>query len=73
MRATAINHVSIPATDLAESARFYTELFGMEIVPSPNFGMAVTWLRVGDRQIHLFEAGPGEAALLTVLALHGLR
>ena len=55
MRVTALNHVSIPAVDLEESKRFYTEVFGMEVVPSPNFGMNVVWLRIGNRQIHLFE------------------
>ena len=54
MRATRINHVSIHADDLEESARFYTELFGMERLPTPNFGLPVVWLRLGDQQLHLF-------------------
>jgi len=55
MRATALNHVSIPAVDVGESLRFYRDLFGMEQVPAPNFGMRVCWLRLGDLQLHLFE------------------
>lgn len=55
MRATAINHVSIPALDVEESMAFYKDVFGMEQVPAPNFGMAVRWLRLGDFQLHLFE------------------
>jgi lactoylglutathione lyase len=37
------------------STRFYVELFGMEVVPSPDFGYPVVWLRVGDLQLHLFD------------------
>jgi len=55
MRATSFNHVSIHAPDLAASVRFYTEVFGMEVVPSPNFAYPVEWLRLGDQQLHLFQ------------------
>ncbi|MBV8256778.1 MAG: VOC family protein [Actinobacteria bacterium] len=55
MRATALNHVSISAVDLEESARFYEQVFGMERIPSPRFKNAtVCWLRVGSLQLHLF-------------------
>ena len=53
MRATGINHVSIAAKDLEESARFYEEVFGMERIPAPDFAAPVRWLRVGDMQLHL--------------------
>jgi YD repeat-containing protein len=55
VRATRINHVSILANDLDESARFYEELFGMERIPTPRFEEPVLWLRLGDQQLHLFE------------------
>lgn len=55
MRATGLNHVSISARNLAESVRFYEEVFGMETVPTPNFGFPVQWMRVGGQQVHLFE------------------
>ncbi len=54
MRATGFTHVSIGATDLEESARFYKEFFGMEEIPSPDFSSPVRWLRVGRLQLHLF-------------------
>lgn len=54
MRATRFNHVSIHAVDMEESLRFYTEVFGMEHVPSPDFGHRVEWLALGDQQLHLF-------------------
>lgn len=57
MPATSLNHVSVSANDLEESAVFYAELFGMERIPTPNFGHPVVWLRVGDLQIHLFKRG----------------
>ena len=54
MRATGINHVSISATDLEESTRFYEEVFGMERIPTPIFADRVQWLRLGNMQLHLF-------------------
>jgi catechol 2,3-dioxygenase-like lactoylglutathione lyase family enzyme len=50
-----INHVSIGANDLDESARFYSEVFGAERIDTPNFGFPVQWLRLGDLQLHLFK------------------
>jgi catechol 2,3-dioxygenase-like lactoylglutathione lyase family enzyme len=55
MRATALNHVSIPAVDVEASCRFYEDVFGMQRIPSPNFGTSVRWLRLGDLQLHVFE------------------
>ncbi|MDX6511034.1 MAG: hypothetical protein QOE36_538 [Gaiellaceae bacterium] len=54
MRAIRFNHVSIQAVDMEESLRFYTEVFGMERLPSPEFEMPVEWLRLGEQQLHLF-------------------
>ena len=54
MRARGYTHVSVSATDLDESVRFYTDFFGMEEIPSPDFSRPVRWLRVGDLQLHLF-------------------
>ena len=56
MRATRVNHVSIGANDLDESGRFYEQVFGMERLPSPNFGMPVYWLRLGESQLHLYQS-----------------
>lgn len=54
MPATNLNHVSVRARDLDASVGFYRDLFGMEPIPTPNFGFPVRWLRVGDLQLHLF-------------------
>ena len=54
MRARRFTHVSVSATDLEESVRFYTDFFGMEEIPSPDFSGPVRWLRVGGLQLHLF-------------------
>ncbi len=57
MRATRVNHVSIFANDLEESARFYEELFGAERLPTAKFPQGrVLWLKLGDQQLHLFES-----------------
>lgn len=55
MRATRLNHVSIHADDMETSVRFYEELLGAERLPTPDFGMPVQWLRLGnDQQLHIF-------------------
>jgi len=56
MTATRINHTSIVANSLDESARFYEELFGMERIATAKFSDPVLWLRAGTSQLHLFEA-----------------
>lgn len=50
-----INHVSIHARDLQESQAFYIDLLGAEPLPTPNFGLPVSWLALGRTQLHLFE------------------
>ena len=55
MRATSFNHVSIHALDLEASVRFYTEVFGMERIPTYTFGFPVQYLRLGDLQLHIFQ------------------
>jgi catechol 2,3-dioxygenase-like lactoylglutathione lyase family enzyme len=55
MSAIRVNHVSVSAPDLARSVAFYTDLFGARPIPTPNFGMPVQWLGIGDTQVHLFE------------------
>lgn len=55
MAATGLNHVSISASDLEESVRFYEQLFGLERIATPNFGFPVQWLRCGALQLHIFE------------------
>lgn len=55
MRAIRLNHVSISAIDLDESARFYTAMFGLEPIPTYTFSFPVQYLRLGDVQLHLFE------------------
>jgi YD repeat-containing protein len=54
--ATRINHVSVQAIDLDESARFYEQVFGMERIPTARFGSPVLWLELGEQQLHLFES-----------------
>jgi catechol 2,3-dioxygenase-like lactoylglutathione lyase family enzyme len=49
-----INHVSVNALDLEASVDFYAELLGAERIATPNFGIPVQWLAVGDTQLHLF-------------------
>jgi catechol 2,3-dioxygenase-like lactoylglutathione lyase family enzyme len=55
VRATRFNHVSVHATDMEASLRFYMDVFGMERLPSPIFALPVEWLRLGEQQLHLFQ------------------
>jgi catechol 2,3-dioxygenase-like lactoylglutathione lyase family enzyme len=59
MKATGLNHVSIPCRDLDESEAFYREAFGLERIPSPVFRRPVRWLQLGEHQLHLFEVADG--------------
>ena len=53
--ASRINHVSVNAKDLAASVEFYVDVFGAEPIATPNFGLPVQWLKLGESQLHLFE------------------
>jgi lactoylglutathione lyase len=63
MAGLRINHVSVSSPDQEASRRFYTELFGAEPIPSPNFGGRVDWYRFGETQLHVFRESdaPGRA------------
>ncbi|MFI5282306.1 MAG: VOC family protein [Candidatus Dormibacterales bacterium] len=50
-----LNHVSVSASDMDASIRFYEEVFGLKRMPTPNFGFPTCWLKVGDQQLHLFQ------------------
>ncbi len=39
---------------MAESIRFYTQVFAMKPLPSPDFEHPVEWLSLGEQQLHLF-------------------
>src|SRR6476619_7152494 len=54
MRTSGINHVSLHANDLDESVRFYVELLDAVLLDTPNFGLPVQWLALGETQLHLF-------------------
>ncbi len=63
MPAGRINHVSIVAKDLEESASFYETLFGMQRIPTATFPEPVLWLRLGGQQLHLFQSDRNEPTL----------
>jgi catechol 2,3-dioxygenase-like lactoylglutathione lyase family enzyme len=50
-----LNHVSVLAHDIEESAEFYADVLGLEPVPTPNFEVPVQWLQTKRGQLHLFE------------------
>jgi catechol 2,3-dioxygenase-like lactoylglutathione lyase family enzyme len=71
LRLPVADYSDLVPSDLETSERFYRELFGLEPIPTPNFGIPVRWLRVGDLQLHLFqrEGEPGRHQHLA-LAVH---
>jgi catechol 2,3-dioxygenase-like lactoylglutathione lyase family enzyme len=54
--AVRINHVSISAKDLESSVDFYVDVLGAQPVATPDFGLPVQWLAIGDCQLHIFQA-----------------
>jgi catechol 2,3-dioxygenase-like lactoylglutathione lyase family enzyme len=55
MRATGLNHLSIGSRDMEGSVRFYEEVFGLECIPTYNFGFKTQYMRCGSLQLHIFE------------------
>jgi YD repeat-containing protein len=76
MRTVGINHVSIPASDVDAAMGWWRDTFGMEQIPSPNFGFPVRWLRLGDFQLHFFQSSdkpdPGQHFGMEVDDFEGL-
>ena len=54
MRAIGFNHLSVSAKDLEASLSFYETIFGMERIPTYNFGFTTQYLRCGKLQLHVF-------------------
>jgi catechol 2,3-dioxygenase-like lactoylglutathione lyase family enzyme len=54
MRAIGFNHLSVGAKDLEASLAFYETVFGMERIPTYNFGFTTQYLRCGKLQLHVF-------------------
>jgi catechol 2,3-dioxygenase-like lactoylglutathione lyase family enzyme len=54
MRAIGFNHLSVGAKDLEASLTFYETVFGMERIPTYNFGFTTQYLRCGKLQLHVF-------------------
>ena len=48
-----LHHVSYPVRDIAVSAAFYENLFGLQRLSRPSFGIPGVWFGCGNRQIHL--------------------
>lgn len=55
MAAISINHVAISARNWEETIAFYEHVFGMERIPTYNFGFPSQYLRCGDLQLHIFK------------------
>jgi catechol 2,3-dioxygenase-like lactoylglutathione lyase family enzyme len=70
VRATSFNHVSISSVDVEESVRFYTELFGLEPIDTYTFAFPTRYLRLGDKQLHIFQREVTDAPTFHHIALN---
>jgi glyoxylase I family protein len=55
-----LHHVSLPASDLERSMKFYEGVLGLEPMERPPFDFKGRWYRVGDRSLHLIVPNDGE-------------
>ena len=55
MEIQTLHHISLTATDLERSRRFYREILGLEEIERPDFPFPGAWFRVGNagQQLHL--------------------
>lgn len=53
MKITALDHVSLPTTDLDRSVAFYREVLGLHPVPRPAFKSRGAWMGSGTLEVHL--------------------
>ena len=54
MEIQGIHHVSLTASDLDRSRRFYREVLGLEEIPRPDFPFRGAWFQLGlHQQLHL--------------------
>jgi len=59
--AAILTHVTVHSSDIDESVKFYGDVFGLESLPTPNFGVPCAWLALGNyQQLHLGDVGYGE-------------
>jgi len=65
IRVNTIDHITLVVSDLERSAKFYTDLLGMEPVDRPDFGFPGRWFQAGSTQIHMNVEGEeaGKAGL----------
>ncbi|MDF0597608.1 VOC family protein [Psychromarinibacter halotolerans] len=56
MKAIRFNHLAVSTTDIEASVKFYMEVFGLEKLPTYNFGIPCQYLRMGEKQqLHIFQ------------------
>lgn len=56
-----LHHVALQSAHLDQAVRFYTELFGAELLSRRPFKRReMAWLRIGDLKLELFSARAGE-------------
>jgi glyoxylase I family protein len=56
----SLHHVSLPASDLERSMKFYEDVLGLKPMDRPPFEFKGKWYKVGDRSLHLIVPGDGD-------------
>jgi catechol 2,3-dioxygenase-like lactoylglutathione lyase family enzyme len=65
-----VNHLAVPVDDVAQATAFYEELFAARVVPSPAFSVPVSWVMLGNLQLHLVQrAGHATSAYHFALSI----
>ena len=58
MKALAFDHISLHIRDLAKSARFYSEILGLEEIENKTYRPEIRWFGFdGRRSVHLISGG----------------
>ncbi len=78
MKALAFDHISLHVHDLAKSARFYSEILGLQEIENKTYRPTIRWFGFdGRRSVHLISGGaadpPPERPLSSHFALSSPR
>ena len=60
MQISQLEHFPIIADDIEETASWYVENLGFRVGKNPDFGVPVTWLYLGDRDVIHISHSRGE-------------
>ena len=60
MQISQLEHFLMMANDIEETASWYVDNLGFRVDKNPDFGVPVTWLYLGDRDVIHISQSSGE-------------